>query len=138
MNKLVNDMAVCLSLSVSLLIYLPPSLPLNILKIVVSLSPCLPLFLLPLPLPHFICPLLFPSPLSDAREIRQIVMSLQHKKSTSHDSLSPLVIQLLGEQITIHTVCWCVLCTIPKIKYLSIPIHLELTPANCYIAWKQH
>ena len=52
----------CLTLPVSLLIYLSPSLPLKIL-IIFSLPPCLaaprPL---PLPLPHF--PLLFPFSLS--------------------------------------------------------------------------
>ena len=36
---------------------------------------------------------------TDASEIRQIIRSLQPKKSTSHDNLSPLVIKLFGEEI---------------------------------------
>ena len=36
---------------------------------------------------------------TDASEIRQIIKSLQPKKSTSHDNLSPLVIKLFGEEI---------------------------------------
>ena len=36
---------------------------------------------------------------TDASEIREIIKSLQPKKSTSHDNLSPLVIKLFGEQI---------------------------------------
>ena len=36
---------------------------------------------------------------TDASEIRQIISSLQPKKSTSHDNLSPLVIKLFGEEI---------------------------------------
>ena len=41
---------------------------------------------------------LFMSP-TDASEIRQIIKSLQPKKSTSHDNLSPIVITLFGEQL---------------------------------------
>ena len=36
---------------------------------------------------------------TDASEIRQIIRSLQPKKSTSHDNLSPLVMKLFGEEI---------------------------------------
>ena len=36
---------------------------------------------------------------TDASEIREIIKSLQPKKSTSHDNLSALVIKLFGEQI---------------------------------------
>ena len=36
---------------------------------------------------------------TDASEIRQIIRSLQPKKSRSHDNLSPLVIKLFGEEI---------------------------------------
>ena len=36
---------------------------------------------------------------TDASEIRQIIHSLQPKKSTSHNNLSPLVLKLFGEQI---------------------------------------
>ena len=36
---------------------------------------------------------------TDASEIRQIIRSLQPKKSTSHNNLSPLVIKLFGEEI---------------------------------------
>ena len=36
---------------------------------------------------------------TDASEIRQIIRSLQPKKSTSHDNKSPLVIKLFGEEI---------------------------------------
>ena len=36
---------------------------------------------------------------TDASEIREIIKSLQPKKSTSHDNLSSLVIKLFGEQI---------------------------------------
>ena len=36
---------------------------------------------------------------TDASEIREIMKSLQPKKSTSHDNLSALVIKLFGEQI---------------------------------------
>ena len=36
---------------------------------------------------------------TDASEIREIIKSLQPKKSTSYDNLSPLVIKLFGEQI---------------------------------------
>ena len=36
---------------------------------------------------------------TDASEIRQIIRSLQPKKSTTHDNLSPLVIKLFGEEI---------------------------------------
>ena len=35
---------------------------------------------------------------TDASEIRQIIKSLQPKKSTSHDNLSPLVIKLFREE----------------------------------------
>ena len=41
---------------------------------------------------------MFMSP-TDASEIREIIKSLQPKKSTSHDNLSALVIKLFGEQI---------------------------------------
>ena len=41
---------------------------------------------------------MFISP-TDASEIREIIKSLQPKKSTSHDNLSALVIKLFGEQI---------------------------------------
>ena len=36
---------------------------------------------------------------TDATEVREIIKSLQPKKSTSHDNLSSLVIKLFGEQI---------------------------------------
>ena len=36
---------------------------------------------------------------TDASEIRQIIKSLQPKKTTSHENFSPLVIQVFGEQI---------------------------------------
>ena len=36
---------------------------------------------------------------TDASEIRQIINSLQPKKSTSQDNLSPLIIKLFGEEI---------------------------------------
>ena len=38
---------------------------------------------------------------TDASEIRQLIMSLRPKKSTSYGNLSPLVIKLFGEQIAI-------------------------------------
>ena len=41
---------------------------------------------------------MFMSP-TDATEVREIIKSLQPKKSTSHDNLSALVIKLFGEQI---------------------------------------
>ena len=41
---------------------------------------------------------MFMSP-TDASEIRQIIKSLQPKKSTSHDNFSPLVIKIFGEKI---------------------------------------
>ena len=41
---------------------------------------------------------MFMSP-TDATEVREIIKSLQPKKSTSHDNLSALVIMLFGEQI---------------------------------------
>ena len=59
-NKLVNDLVVCLSLSVSLLIDLSPILSfLNIQHFFISFLPCLET-----PLPHFLYPLLFPFSLS--------------------------------------------------------------------------
>ena len=36
---------------------------------------------------------------TDSREIRQIIKSLQPKKSTSYDNLRPLVIKSFGKQI---------------------------------------
>ena len=60
-----SDLAVCLSLSVSLLIYLSPSLPLKYSTYSISLPPCLvaPPPLRP-PLPHFLYPIPFPFSLS--------------------------------------------------------------------------
>ena len=60
-----SDLAVCLSLSVSLVIYLSPFLPLKYSTCSISLLPCLvapaPLRL---PLPHFLYPIPFPFSLS--------------------------------------------------------------------------
>ena len=40
---------------------------------------------------------------TDTKEIRQIIMSLQPKKSSGYDNLSYYLIKLVGEQIAIPT-----------------------------------
>ena len=73
---------------------------------------------------------------TDAGETRQIIKSLQPKKSTSHDNLSPLVIKLFGEQIAMPLSILINISVYEGIvpdELKSIPVHISQTLKTIFL-----